>query len=395
MNVFCIDCGKSFSIGAAQLGTCGRCPHCKSVVTMPASVDQIQDQQTRTVADPRYVQRAALAAVVVLLHVGALIVMAKLPWYTRDPQPSEVEHQFILSRPRAPRLAQRSVLRLQPTPIQSLGALSASTHLTVLPSAARRIEFDNDWGRPRVIDGAFEDLPPFVARAGGGMTKWEQFQRTAQSFRPSETFDQLLQGVNKVGLDVAIVFDSTASMDREIAAVKDGIERIGKTLFRLVPKTRISICTYRDQGDAYVTKGVGLSQSLAQLSTFLTEVSAQGGGDKSESVTAGLRWVLENNRFRRNAKKVILIFGDAPPKPDQMIVCQNLVSDFRFRQRGTVSTVTCQHRRKMEAFQAIAELGGGESFLNHDETQIVQQLLVLVFGSRYKNDVRLNLTAEH
>ena len=176
-------------------------------------------------------------------------------------------------------------------------------------------------------------------------------------------------------------------MNLEIAQVKDGIEQMGETLFRLVPKTRISVCTYRDQGDQYVTKGLPLSASIAQVVTFLSEIRAQGGGDKSESVTAGVDWVIKNNQFRPNAKKVILIFGDAPPKPDQWLACQRLVSDFRFGQRGLVSTVTCHRRTKLKSFVEIAQLGGGESFLNSDETQIVQQLLVLVFGSRYQGEL--------
>jgi len=146
------------------------------------------------------------------------------------------------------------------------------------------------------------------------------------------------------GLDVVIVFDSTASMGRAIAQVKDGIGQMGETLFRLVPKTRISVCTYRDQGDQYVTQGLPLSTSIAQVVTFLSEIRAQGGGDRSESVAAGVEWVIENNRFRPNSKKVILIFGDAPPKPGQWLACQQSITDFRFEQHGIVSTVTC-HRQ--------------------------------------------------
>ena len=48
-------------------------------------------------------------------------------------------------------------------------------------------------------------------------------------------------------------------MGGEIDQVKRQIERIGQTLMTLIPKTRISVCTYRDKGDEYVVKGLPLT----------------------------------------------------------------------------------------------------------------------------------------
>ena len=388
MNVLCIDCGKSFSINAAQLGSKGRCPHCKSAVQMPASVDQVQAQQTRVVADRRIVERTLLAGVVLLVHVFALLLLAKLPWYSTASQTAETEHRFVLLQPTEPRLATQPIPRLQSVPLDSLNLPSpiavAAMPLPLNPSVS---ELQSRFGNGSPAGSSLEDLPKFITDVNNGMTNWEKFRQQADGVIPIETFDQLLDRLGNEGLDVAIVFDSTASMDREIAQVRDGIERIGRTLVRAVPKTRISVCTYRDQGDQYVTKGLELTESVAQVSTFLNEIRAQGGGDKSESVTAGVRWAIENNQFRPRAKKVILIFGDAPPKPDQRLTCQQLVSDFRFQQRGTVSTVTCDRNEKLASFVELSEIGGGESFLNNEETDIVQQLLVLVFGSRYQEEL--------
>ena len=399
MNVLCIECGKLFSINAAQLGSKGRCPHCKSAVQMPASVDQVQAQQTRVVADRRIAERTLLAGVVLLVHVFALLLLAKLPWYSTASQTAEIEHHFVLRPPTEPRLKAPPIPRLQPVPVKTL-SLQSYNAVTAIPSPQRSTvsESQSRFGDPASADPSFGDLPEFIADANSGMTHWEKFRRQADGLITVESFDELLDRLGNDGLDVAIVFDSTASMDREIAQVREGIERIGKTLIKAVPKTRISVCTYRDQGDQYVTKGLELTESVAQVSTFLNEIRAQGGGDKSESVTAGVRWVIENNQFRPQAKKVILIFGDAPPKPDQRLTCQQLVSDFRFKQRGVVSTVTCDQNEKLASFVELAEIGGGESFLNNEETDIVQQLLVLVFGSRYQEELlslELSLQAEN
>ncbi len=201
-----------------------------------------------------------------------------------------------------------------------------------------------------------------------------------------EDFQSLLTRLNKVGLDIVITFDSTGSMQGEIDQVKDQIERIGAVLFTLVPKTRISICTYRDQGDAYVVKGLPLTDNLAEIVLFLRDIQASGGGDDPEAVDDGLQWSIEKNSFRPKARKVVLLFGDAPPRPSRILSCQKMVSDFRNR-GGIVSTVTCRKPDRMAEFVSIAQIGRGEAFLTQDEQQIMSQLMVLVFGSQHRAKV--------
>src|SRR5690606_12017766 len=61
------------------------------------------------------------------------------------------------------------------------------------------------------------------------------------------------------GMDIVIVFDSTGSMGGETDQVKRQIERIGSALTKLVPKARISLCTYRDEHDEYIVRGTPLT----------------------------------------------------------------------------------------------------------------------------------------
>ena len=86
-------------------------------------------------------------------------------------------------------------------------------------------------------------------------------------------------------------------------------------------------------------------------------------------------------------RKVILLFGDAPPHDSELALCLRVASDFHGQKQGVVSTVTCRSFRKLPAFVQIAEVGGGESFLTTDERQIMTQLMVLVFGSRHRAKV--------
>ncbi len=67
--------------------------------------------------------------------------------------------------------------------------------------------------------------------------------------------------------------------------------------------------------------------------------------------------------------------------------CLRVASDFSRQDRGVVSTVTCRKQTKLQEFVEIAQVGGGEAFLTADEEQIVTQLMILVFGSRYRDKV--------
>jgi Mg-chelatase subunit ChlD len=200
----------------------------------------------------------------------------------------------------------------------------------------------------------------------------------------NEDFGALLERLKRDGLDLVITFDSTGSMTGEINQVKQQIQRIGRTLMEMIPQTRISICTYRDFGDDYVVKGLPLTRNLDQIQLYLNETSAGGGGDEPEAVADGLKWAIQENHFNPAARKVILLFGDAPPHDASLGDCLKMAAAFQQRQNGIISTVTCRNPRRLPAFVQIAEYGGGEAFLTQDEREIVAQLVILVFGSQHQ-----------
>jgi hypothetical protein len=116
-------------------------------------------------------------------------------------------------------------------------------------------------------------------------------------------------------------------------------------------------------------------------------VEADAGGDLPEAVDKGMEWTMTNNAFTPQARKVILIFGDAPPHREKQKFCESIATSFRETQKGIVSTVTCRSSTPMPEFYAIANAGGGEAFLTTDNKQIMTQLMVLVFGSRHRDKV--------
>lgn len=314
----------------------------------------------------------------IALHLVLLVLMGLVPWGVfREETAAPAERIVIGQLPLPTRLDPSNDLPEQlsaeePSPEQWSESFDSQLVLPLTTKDLAERPVDSQRYSPSAGSGDPFDvearIPPSLLSGG------------------NEDFGNLLARLQKDGLDIVITFDSTGSMQGEIDQVKDQIERIGSVLFQLIPKTRISICTYRDEGDDYVVKGLPLTDNLAGITLYLKDVQASGGGDEPEAVDQGLEWSIEKNDFRRRARKVILLFGDAPPRASRVVRCQKLVSDFR-NSGGVVSTVTCRNTKRMDAFVSIAQIGRGESFLTDDERQIMSQLIVLVFGSQHRAKV--------
>lgn len=379
MNIYCIHCGESFSITADQLGKRAKCPHCKGTVMLPKSRLQYGAKERRLDPPSRWMEMSLSLLSAVLIHLLALVPLALIPWGDFSTGEMGDGDQILIGQLSREQLVQTPHEQLQnvevENPINDSQSDSLQTGLfsPLSESPLSMEEFDISMGAPMSggsLSFEIESLTDDSVLAGG-----------------REDFGKLVSRLKKDGLDIAIVFDSTGSMQKEIDEVKNRIERIGNTLFTLIPRTRISVCTYRDRGDEYIVKGQELTDNLGKIIQFLSGVNAGGGGNVPESVDAGLSWVMTRNSWRSSARKVILVFGDAPPHSDKTQACQQMASDFRHKQRGVVSTVTCRRDYPLEDFAKIAQLGGGESFLSRDEQQIMTQLMILVFGSKHRRKV--------
>lgn len=374
MRMSCIHCGRTFSITAEQLGGRGRCPHCHGAIRLPNATDQ-EDEEVAPVHPSHWVQNSLSGLLSLIFHMILILVLALI---TYDASTGEGLGEDVL---------------IGTLPSEKLGEsdereLDAAEVVTTTPD-----KFDESLDVQPPVDTSesmsAEQLAVAPPSTGGDQTG--AFDLGAVTVGGGSmaggSWDGLLQSLRRYGLDIVITFDSTGSMQGEINQVKQQIQRIGTTLIKLVPKARISICTYRDQGDEYIARGLPLTSDLSRIQSFLAGVRASGGGDEPEAVHEGLAWAIGKNQFRPRARKVILLFGDAPPHDSELALCLRVASDFHGQKQGVVSTVTCRSFRKLPAFVQIAEVGGGESFLTTDERQIMTQLMVLVFGSRHRAKV--------
>jgi hypothetical protein len=198
------------------------------------------------------------------------------------------------------------------------------------------------------------------------------------------SFEGMVEYAQDHGLDIIIVYDSTGSMGADIAAVKERITRIGTNLLKKIPTARLGICTYKDKGDVFVSKGLPLTHKIDDIKRFLDENGAGGGGDLPEAVEAGLGWAVTENEFRKKARKVILIFGDAPPHAPDVGACCTMADEFFRYQKGIVTTITVHRDIPLKEFQLIAMAGHGSAFAMADSKRLMEELIVQVFGEKHR-----------
>ncbi|MEB3223314.1 MAG: vWA domain-containing protein [Candidatus Sericytochromatia bacterium] len=120
-------------------------------------------------------------------------------------------------------------------------------------------------------------------------------------------------------LDVAFVIDATGSMGGEIRKFQASMGSIAERIKMLpqAPQVRFALVSYRDQGEAYVTKVENFTSSMGDFQARLNEVSASGGGDKPEDMEAALRDTVNTLAWTADgAVRLSFVVADAAPHTD-------------------------------------------------------------------------------
>ena len=225
-------------------------------------------------------------------------------------------------------------------------------------------------------------------------------------------FGDYIGGLRKVGLDVVLVIDTTDSMQFVIEDVKAKMSQLVAGIQRMVPTSRVGVVVYRDKGDDYVVKWTDLSFHTKKLQDFLAHIDAAGGGDWEEAVKEALETAVNDLKWRKQAKKIIILVGGSPPHEWDVDDVHKIVREFR-QQGGYVSTIDVTKRqhelfdrnlwRSLHSNQAyqpspmpefynevarsfgeIAHDGGGELISLEQDRALIREVMALTFGSRWK-----------
>ncbi|MBM3990770.1 MAG: VWA domain-containing protein [Planctomycetes bacterium] len=236
------------------------------------------------------------------------------------------------------------------------------------------------------------------------------------------TFVERAFDLRDAGLDVAIVIDSTGSMQAAIDTARDAIYDVVSLLSGVAPKLRLGVVHYKDVSD--FSDGARLLTPLTKkqdvVRESLAKLVANGGGDVPESVDKGLEAALGKEMdWNRDANRLILLIGDAPPHPPSMGALLQLVKDAHdkpFARGGKplsgrreplkpfiTSTIATSQACKAE-FEQIAKAGGGASVYMEVRNgagratndvdpakaarSVVEHVLLLSFGAQHRPQLR-------
>lgn len=211
-----------------------------------------------------------------------------------------------------------------------------------------------------------------------------------------------LQGIidifNAQGLDVVFVFDSTGSMGGILSETKTRIRQFMKLIHFLVPEARLALVTYRDLPAfdpeyEYTVKAVQFTKEVKPLEDFLRGIEAYAGGDQPEAIYQGLETAM-NLHWGQGTKKVIILFGDAPPRPENggLNKLNALCASWHKRTGGIISCIDTTGNltagyKLMSEFRDVANASGGEAMVLSNPRDLIRQLTVYIFGSKWKGDL--------
>lgn len=200
-----------------------------------------------------------------------------------------------------------------------------------------------------------------------------------------EPFNAMLENLRQ-GLDLVIVFDSTGSMELEINAMILNFMHLATRLLEVLPNTRIACVTYKDTTDNPAVAYSALTNDLRHVHAFLSQVQASGGGqDIPEAVELGLWQAIDGYSIRDDAVKVILLFGDAPPRPDGFKKAIGLAQQFSSNSQSFISTVSVRRLQPIPEFFHIASAGGGDAMILGNGN-ILHELLLLIFRQTHREE---------
>jgi hypothetical protein len=151
-------------------------------------------------------------------------------------------------------------------------------------------------------------------------------------------FEGYLASVAERPMDLAILIDCTASMWRELADAQSSADDLMEFLNSVTAGARIAIIGYRDRTDVWETRAWDFTRDINEARTRLWSLSAEGGGDRPESVYAALKLAFNHLSWLPHTKsdpqrlpqqrtmqpepiRACVLVGDAPPHPGEGTLC--------------------------------------------------------------------------
>jgi hypothetical protein len=143
------------------------------------------------------------------------------------------------------------------------------------------------------------------------------FKNAAESVH--EVILNILRDKGQNGSDILFLIDKTGSMANDIEDVKKNLNKIIDQVKEL-KDVRLAVANYGDKnvdGPGWFNS-VDLTKDYQQIRNYVNRMKVSDGGDYPESVYDGIAASINDLNWRKNAKKMILVIGDAPSLEDEL-----------------------------------------------------------------------------
>ena len=181
-------------------------------------------------------------------------------------------------------------------------------------------------------------------------------------------------------LTVAILFDTTWSMNSYLAKVKRHVHDIGKRLAKHFPQLRLGIVAYGDHCDGKLMLQECLpTKELEDFSAFVKSTKRTNGGDIPEALECALERLIHWDWDKEDEAKIAIILTDAPSHTKKECPEGNdyLALATRLAEKG-VSFYCClcgKDRKARKQLKELAKLSLGK-FLKLEDAKEVVPLIV-------------------
>lgn len=138
-------------------------------------------------------------------------------------------------------------------------------------------------------------------------------------------------------IDIAFIVDATGSMSDEINFLKADLESIINTVGTRHSDAAIRTAAlfYRDEGDQYLTRVNNFNSNISATVSFISQQTADGGGDYPEAVHTALEKGLQDLSWREdNSIRLAFMLLDAPPHKNDQVIASLQQSIPQYAKRG-------------------------------------------------------------
>ncbi|HEY3323093.1 MAG TPA: HEAT repeat domain-containing protein [Planctomycetota bacterium] len=179
------------------------------------------------------------------------------------------------------------------------------------------------------------------------------------------------------GLDVVIVFDTTASMLHMWPQLGGAIDAVVAELIKQEPSLRLGMVRYRapipERTLNYVTKARPFTR---RYEAFRTEMLDASFGGNSGGLHLGLEHALKNMNWRADARKLVLLVGDTSPPEGGVPLCQRMIVE-AWQMDGVLVNVlyvrSSHGEEHRDNYRALAASGPGRLYeYNKAEKHLVE-----------------------